>query len=449
MTDPLSVSASIAGLVTLADIVFIRAVKYIKAAKGATDEVKSLCDSLQSLSGALHGLSLFAARLDAESDANDYPTDYRPRLVQSCTQLLGEIRKKLEKHDPSEPGLSRAHSALRQLKWPFASYEVKDILEKIEQHKSALVLALSADTFQALQEVLSAHRSFQDDLAEIKSAIAEQRRTFEAHLSTLYSEKEQRDIYGFFGSESPEDRHRTNMRLRHPETGIWLLDDDDFIAWIDGRLPKLWLTGIPGAGKTVLASVIIEEAWSRVEIGKIAVAYFYCDYKDTNSQDPIKILGSIATQLAQQSVEAFELLQKVYKNCHPVSRMPRSPEASSLVDAIRQMCGFFEDIHLIVDGLDECGDHAREVTSFLRQTDRLTKSGKDMKIALLSRSEEVIRQQLEKEFVHVQISARSEDLRLYVASEMENRIMDGRLDLSSGSMRDEILKALVEGADGM
>lgn len=449
MTDPVSVSASIAGLVTLADIVFIRAVKYIKSAKGARDEVKSLCDSLQSLSGALHGLSLFAARLDAESDADDYPTDYRPRLIHSCTQLLGEIRKKLEKHDPSEPGLSRAHSALRQLKWPFATQQVKDILEKIEQHKSALALALSADTLQALQDILSAHRSFQDDLAEIKSAIAEQKQAFEAHLSTLYSEKEQRDIYAFFGNESPEDRHRTNMRLRHPETGLWLLDDDDFIAWIDGRSPKLWLTGIPGAGKTVLASVIIEEAWSRVEIGRIAVAYFYCDYKDANSQDTVKILGSIATQLAQQSVEAFELLRKLYKDCHPVSRMPRSPEASSLVDAIRQMCGFFEDIHLIVDGLDECGDHAREVTSFLRQTDQLTKSGKDMKIALLSRSEEVIRQQLEKEFVHVQISARSEDLRLFVASEMENRIIDGRLDLSSAGMRHEILKALVEGADGI
>ncbi|KAF4535012.1 uncharacterized protein LTHEOB_2987 [Lasiodiplodia theobromae] len=239
------------------------------------------------------------------------------------------------------------------------------------------------------------------------------------------------------------------MRLRHPETGLWLLEDDDFVAWIDGRSPKLWLTGIPGAGKTVIASVIIEEAWKHVQIGKIAVAYFYCDYKEKNSQDPTKILGSIATQLAQQSLEAFELLRNLYKECHPTSRMPRSPEASMLVTAVQKMCGFFDDVYLIVDGLDECGDHTREVTSLLRQTDQLTKSGKRVKVSLLSRSEEVIRQQLETDFVHVQIAARSEDLRLYVAAEMENRIIDGRLDLSSASLKDEILKALVEGADGM
>lgn len=453
MGDPVSFSASIAGLVTLADILFTRTLKYIKLARGAREDIKALSAGLKNLSEALHTLSHHTSLLDAEDETPDQPDKYRPHLVQSCSHLLRRIRVKLDKHDPSEAGLSRTKSTLRQLAWPFSTSEIRELVEQIEQHKATLALALSADTFQALQSLLSASRSFQNEIDDIKEALAEQRKAFDAHLSSLYSGKEQEHVFKFFESESPENRHRTALTIHHPETGLWLLQDNDFQAWMRGATSKskLWLSGIPGAGKTVLASVVIEEARKHSVISLRALAYFYCDYKDTNSQDPHQILRSLITQMAQQSVDCFELLRGLYQRCHPhsASRMPIPPDVPSLIDTFRQMTTRFDDVFLVIDGLDECGKNTVEVAKLLRGLDFVVKSGQDVKVALFSRNEEHIRRLLGRDFIHVEISARSEDLRLYVAAEIEDRTMDGRLEINSANLKEDILQTLVDGADGM
>ena len=125
------------------------------------------------------------------------------------------------------------------------------------------------------------------------------------------------------------------------------------------------------------------------------------------------------------------------------------PDVPSLIETISQINSTFEDVTIVADGLDECGSNAREVSRSLHGIHPVTNSGRDVRIALLSRSEQVIRDQLERDFVHVRISARSEDLSLYVASEMEKRIKDGRLEVNSADLKAGIVKALVEGADGM
>ncbi|KAH6886139.1 hypothetical protein BKA70DRAFT_103698 [Coprinopsis sp. MPI-PUGE-AT-0042] len=64
-----------------------------------------------------------------------------------------------------------------------------------------------------------------------------------------------------------------NLRMIHldilskatPGTGTWFLQSDMFLIWLDsnGHLKILWGTGIPGAGKTVLASIVIRELEAR------------------------------------------------------------------------------------------------------------------------------------------------------------------------------------------
>ena len=81
--------------------------------------------------------------------------------------------------------------------------------------------------------------------------------------------------------------------MRHPQTGIWLLRHPDFLTWIDTAGFKLWLTRIPGVGKMVLASSVVEEALAR-RSESVAVAFFFCDYKDTKTHLLVSILGAIA-----------------------------------------------------------------------------------------------------------------------------------------------------------
>ncbi|KAJ7926779.1 hypothetical protein B0H13DRAFT_2313276 [Mycena leptocephala] len=48
-------------------------------------------------------------------------------------------------------------------------------------------------------------------------------------------------------------RQQDISNARHPGTGEWLLDDLKFQDWKSNTGGVLWCSGIPGAGKTVLA----------------------------------------------------------------------------------------------------------------------------------------------------------------------------------------------------
>lgn len=66
MTDPLSIAGSIAGLVSISDVVFSKIYRYAKAVKDARKDIMAFADETRSLSGVLHNLSLIAAELDKE-----------------------------------------------------------------------------------------------------------------------------------------------------------------------------------------------------------------------------------------------------------------------------------------------------------------------------------------------------------------------------------------------
>ena len=45
-----------------------------------------------------------------------------------------------------------------------------------------------------------------------------------------------------------------------PDTGLWLLNEADFLAWPSSSSSSLlWLHGIPGAGKSKLTSIVVQK----------------------------------------------------------------------------------------------------------------------------------------------------------------------------------------------
>lgn len=85
-------------------------------------------------------------------------------------------------------------------------------------------------------------------------------------------------------------------------TGSWLLESDNFRTWLSGCEKVLFCHGMPGAGKTVLTSIIINELddkyWTDNTVG---TAYLYCEYKRQDDDDlkPIDLLLSLLKQLTE------------------------------------------------------------------------------------------------------------------------------------------------------
>jgi Cdc6-like AAA superfamily ATPase len=46
---------------------------------------------------------------------------------------------------------------------------------------------------------------------------------------------------------------------RQARTGQWFLESKEFNTWVNGNKKTLFCPGIPGAGKTIITSVVVEE----------------------------------------------------------------------------------------------------------------------------------------------------------------------------------------------
>lgn len=436
MADPISVSASIAGLITITDTVFNRTFKYVKSVKGAPNEVSSLALALGALSGVLHNLHLVASQLEGEP----FDTAIQVNHVYSCIHTVEKVERILDKFQPS--ARSQNMETMKRLKWPFSVSEAKTLCAEVEGHKTTLSFALNVDSMAGLLQGLSRQKDLQNGIDDIKSQL----RFKHAAETRIAVSEERRKVLNWIQPYNPHENHEMSLKLRHPGTGLWLIESDEFKAWLSCSSAKLWCYGIPGAGKTVLASSVIQEALGRSS-ASTAVAFFYCDYKNATTQDPRNILGSLACQIAVQDEQSFGKLQALYTKHNPSDRPSVGVDLEELRDLLVEMASSFDDAMIVVDALDECGTQSSFVTRLLSS---LNNSGEasNIKTLFLSRDEQDIRETLE-DYGQMPIAARSSDLKIFVGAEIECRIRNKDLRIKDQSLKQEIMERLVEGADGM
>ncbi|KAH6702884.1 hypothetical protein BKA61DRAFT_619706 [Leptodontidium sp. MPI-SDFR-AT-0119] len=154
-----------------------------------------------------------------------------------------------------------------------------------------------------------------------------------------------------------------NTRVMYPSSGKWLLQDNKMKSWLDHKnasSPLLWMNGIPGAGKTILASVIIE-ACQKVQ--SIAVIYFYCNYQDPQRKTFVAVARALLVQLLNLN---DELLPYLYDKCigsGQVSLVSSQLYKELLETALKT--GSIQTF-IVIDGLDECDPLERNaILSFL------------------------------------------------------------------------------------
>ena len=438
MADPLSISASIAGLIALADSVFRRTFNYIKSVKEAPKEIAALSSEIGALYGILNHVHLIACQLEGER----FDSAIQVHYIHSCYQTFEKVRTMLDKYDTLNGDRRSVDAMKRRLTWPFTVPEAKSLIAEVERHKATLGLALTADGMTGLLTALSKQNELKNGVDEIKHQLR-QRQEADTRIAI---DTQRQKVLDSFGSCNPDKNHRMSLKLRHPGTGVWLTESNDFKRWLITPHSKLWLRGIPGAGKTVLASSVIQEALVASD-PSVAVAFFYCDYKDAATQDPLNILGSLARQLARQNGDAFEKLQRLYGKHYPDNKMTSEYEPEELRDLIVDMTSTFDSTLVLVDALDECGNNTSLVVELLAS---LNTNGNmsDVRTLFLSRDEQNIRDWLNG-YHEISIAATSSDLRLYVGAEIENRTRRNQLRLKDPSLKEHIMERLVGGAEGM
>ncbi|RPB17873.1 hypothetical protein L211DRAFT_854693 [Terfezia boudieri ATCC MYA-4762] len=158
----------------------------------------------------------------------------------------------------------------------------------------------------------------------------------------------------------PLKRHQDVKMIRTKNAAAWLLSSESFCNWRDSNtipvkdcIRVFCCFGIPGAGKTVISSVVIDELYSQFhEYPTIGIACLYADYKDQNNQILVHILGSFLRQLlttAQETIpkELIEMLAKIKRQGRKVAtedilallriRLQQLKRAFICIDAVDEM----------------------------------------------------------------------------------------------------------------
>ncbi|KAI5782133.1 hypothetical protein FPQ18DRAFT_132404 [Pyronema domesticum] len=96
----------------------------------------------------------------------------------------------------------------------------------------------------------------------------------------------------------PHERHYDIKSKRLENTGGLFLQTDELQTWRNtnpmqqGFSPICCCYGIPGAGKSIMSSLVVdrllERASNPANENRICVAYVYCDYRDEANQTAVK-----------------------------------------------------------------------------------------------------------------------------------------------------------------
>ncbi|KAJ7017531.1 hypothetical protein C8F04DRAFT_979120, partial [Mycena alexandri] len=157
------------------------------------------------------------------------------------------------------------------------------------------------------------------------------------------------------------EKHASTVQI-YKQPQCWLLNNHQYKEWSTQNCGLLWCHSKPGAGKTVLSSVIINDLQQKYrEDPNVTVVFFYCEYDDPVKRMTSKIVASILDQLMYDP-KVLTLVKETW--------MDKSPNLQhlgleNLQDLIIQLLQQSQHTYIIVDALDEC-DHPDNVASILQ-----------------------------------------------------------------------------------
>ncbi|KAK0113911.1 hypothetical protein ONS96_014761 [Cadophora gregata f. sp. sojae] len=130
------------GLISLADIIVGRTIRYSLEVKHAEASIVAFLDETKSLLGILKQIE-HTSKLYLEHDLV-IDASVGEHIV-ACSQLLTEIRDQLQKGELRRSPLKKIK---RDILWPFKSSKTKELVERLERSKNSLALAFSTDNWQ-------------------------------------------------------------------------------------------------------------------------------------------------------------------------------------------------------------------------------------------------------------------------------------------------------------
>ena len=413
MAEIIALVASIIAVVQLADRVTTLGYEFCGKVKGASREVMEMIATVSALKNILELLSRFV-----QADENAIRLPLLRSLCQpdgplkECEKILCEIESRIL--------LKRENfGKLKLITWPWQWEEMAKKLKKIDRHQQTFALVLQGD-------IATTTLAIQDTVNEVHSFSTQGRDSA---------------IINWLATTDQSSNHSVVRQKCEPGTGEWFLSSNQFEEWFQAETKSLLLYGIPGSGKTVLCSTIIESVRSRCTSDE-SCAFFYFD-SISGQVEKQTVSGMLSSFLAQISATQIEPeVHQLYEQCEKGRRTPTVDEIAETIFTV--LCNG-RKMYLIVDALDECSERPL----LLRVIAQILQLDGDIHLLLTSRKEYDIQTTLLPSItviVSMEDGHVDSDIRMHVEQCLRN---DPKLCQWDEKIKDEIVKELVSGANGM
>jgi len=222
--------ATVVQLIQFSGIVLSGCYQYISKAKAAEREITNVINDVSGLEGILKRLHELIENNVSDRQVLLSSLGRPGGTFQACGEALKDLQKRLA-------SLTNASGTRRKLLWPLEEGKIFDIRRRLGEHKQAFILALVGD------------------LAISSKGDALQGRETVERLKSMQSSEERSKILNWLGGSDPSTNYNAARKTHEENTGDWLLQSEQLRSWMDANGQIMWLTGIPGAGKTILTYV--------------------------------------------------------------------------------------------------------------------------------------------------------------------------------------------------
>ncbi|MCJ1426374.1 hypothetical protein MMC29_004277 [Sticta canariensis] len=160
---------------------------------------------------------------------------------------------------------------------------------------------------------------------------------------------------------NPDQEQRLERLWYHRQgnTCEWLLRNENIVSWLhEGpSKPIIWLNGIPGSGKSILCSRLVDHLQ---EQQKVSFGYYFCRFSPTGADTCVEVLRAMVAQLVKSQPDMLPHIHQNYVD------KALNPSLKVMKELLAQVLSGLPSSRIILDGVDECHEtQQKEILSTL------------------------------------------------------------------------------------
>ncbi|RSM04434.1 hypothetical protein CEP52_006831 [Fusarium oligoseptatum] len=283
------------------------------------DEVRTLRNLMETVESILD-----KNEISDQPGTSEQRGDSIKPVIATCLSELQAVERRIRPQDIEELLGSRRKAFLQTLTWRLKGDEAKESILSLQRCKASLNLAISSHNSLRIQNVERLSISLSNKMDKSLGRLDDLSRD----IGTAQLNDQQKAILDWLSPLKPAHDHVLAQSSHQPA----------------------------GSGKTVMMSHIIESTacHAPVDEAEPVCAFVYCNFRNPDTQDPVKIMGALLGQMCTQTRCFHNELQSSFRTSTEQG-WGQQPTIDMISKTIKVL-STKRRTYLFIDGMDEVGD---------------------------------------------------------------------------------------------